>query len=147
MINFSLYGLMAKYKLTLEEDYDFDLIGLCSNHADYRLCWAINQALDTSLSKADDYEVINKKEGAHHYSFYEYYDETDHISYTLIKNVSNNYKALIPEKEQIDYFLIVKNNAVYDPNTFLEKLKAVDSVLTAFIFDPDELKSKANLIF
>lgn len=138
---------MAKHKLTLEEDYDFELVGICSNHADYRLCWAINQALGIELCKADDYEVISKKEGEHFYSFYNFYDEEDHIEYTLIKNNSNNYRPLIPEKEQIDYFLIIKNNFVREMEEILQQVKNIESVLTAFQFDPDELKSKSNLIF
>ena len=138
---------MVKHKLTLEEDFDFELVGICSNHADYRLCWAINKALGLGLSRAEDYEVVSKKEGQHLYSFYEYFDEDDHIEYTLIKNISDNYRPLIPEKEQIDYFLVIKNNAVRDIEDMLSRLKGLESVLTAFIFDPDDLKSKANLIF
>ena len=138
---------MAKHKLLLEDEFSFELIGICSNYADYRLCWGINKALDITLSKVDDYEVLLKKEGENKCSFYEFYDEDEHIEYYLIKNLSNNYKHLIPEKDQIDYFLIIKNNYVREINDMVTKLKAIDSILTAFIFDPDELKSKSNLVF
>ncbi len=138
---------MAKYKLLLEDDFSFDLIGICSSNADYRLTWGINRALNTGLSKVSDLNIHVKKEGEHLYSFYEFYDETEHIEYYLIKNVSNNYRRLIPEKDQIDYFLLIKNNYTLEINDILTSLKNVESILTAFIFDPNELKSKSNLVF
>ncbi len=138
---------MAKYKLLFEEEYEFELIGICSSHSDYRLCWAINNSINIKLEKEDDYSVFGKKDGEHLHSFYSYYDEDEHVEYYLIKNVSNNYKRLVPEKDQIDYFIIIKNNLVLDTNNLVLELKKNDSILTAFVFDPNELKSKDNLVF
>lgn len=138
---------MAKYKLILEEDYDFDLIGICSSHADYRLTWSLNQAVGIQLEKVDDYVVRNKKKEDDLYSFYSYYSEEDHAEYFLIRNVSNNFTYLIPEKDQVDYFLIIKDPSGDGPSRILDRIKQSDSVLTAFIFEADELKSRANLIF
>ena len=138
---------MAKHKLLFEEEYDFQLIGICSSHSDYRLCWGINNGLEIQLEKGTDYSVVEKKDGEHLHSYYEYYDEEEHIEYYLIKNVSNNFQRLIPEKDQIDYFLVIKNNFVREINDILIRLKEIESILTAFIFDPSELKSKGNLVF
>ncbi|UKN00863.1 IPExxxVDY family protein [Paracrocinitomix mangrovi] len=138
---------MAKHKLTFDEEYDFQLIGICSSHSDYRLCWSINNSLSIGLNKEEDYSVIEKKQGEHLHSFYSYYDEEEHIEYYLIKNLSNNYQRLIPEKDQIDYFLVIKNNYVREINDILNQLKQIEVILTAFIFEPDELKSKSNLVF
>lgn len=136
-----------KHKLVLVDDFDFELIGICSSNADYRLCWGINNALQLKLAKDNDYEIRLKKGGVNLYSFYSYFDEEEHIEYYLVKNVSNNYKRLIPEKDQIDYFLIIKNNFTKEINDILTRLKTVDTILTAFTFDPNELKSKEYLIF
>ena len=54
---------MAKHKLVWEDDYDFDLIGICSSNSDYRLCWGVNNALDLKLERAEDYALRSKKEG------------------------------------------------------------------------------------
>ena len=81
------------------------------------------------------------------YSFYSFYDEFEHIEYYLVKNLSNNYRRLIPEKDQVDYFLVIKNNYTLEISDILASLKRIDSILTAFIFDPEELKSKGNLVF
>lgn len=138
---------MAKHKLSFDEAYDFQLIGICSSHSDYRLSWGINQSLGIQLEKGADFSVVGKKKGEHFHSFYDYFDEEEHIEYYLIKNVSNNYQRLVPEKDQVDYFLVIKNNFVQEINDLLIKLKENESILTAFIFDPNELKSKSNLVF
>ena len=138
---------MVKYKLQLEEDYEFDLIGICSSHTDYRLCWAINKGLGIKLAKGEDFSTHSKKDGENLHSFYEFYDEEEHTEYYLLKNVSNNYKKLIPEKDQIDYFMIIKNNTLREIDDILVSLKSTESISTAFIFDAVELKSRTNLIF
>lgn len=141
---------MAKlkmHKLEWEVDYDFDLIGICSSNSDYRLCWGINKTLETQLERGDDYALKTKKEGEYFFSFYEYFNEDTGEEVYLIKNQSYNYKKLIPEQDKIDYFLIVKNNYSYEISDLLAKLKGLESILTAFSFDVETLKSKSNLIF
>jgi hypothetical protein len=138
---------MAKHKLVWEDDYDFDLIGICSSNSDYRLCWGINQAIETNLSRTDDYNLKSKKEGECFFSFYEFLDDDTGEELYLIKNQSYNFKKLIPEQDKIDYFLIVKNNYSYEISDLLAKLKELETILTAFSFDVESLKSKSNLIF
>ena len=99
------------------------------------------------MEKDRDLSLNFKKEGEQSHSFYTFYDELDHIEYYLVKNASRNYKKLIPEKNQIDYFLIIKNNYTREINDILTSLKRIESILTAFVFDPETLKSKDNLVF
>ena len=138
---------MAKLKLEIDEDYDFVLIGICSSFTDYRLCWGINKALSISLERIEDYAMQNKKDGEFFFSFYEFFNEQTEENYFLIKNQSYNFKKLISEHDKIDYFLIIKNNYDTEIEDLLTKLKALDSVLTAFSFDVESLKSRSNLIF
>ena len=77
---------MAKHKLILEDDFSFDLIGICSSNADYRLSWSINKKLSIALQKDEDLSLHVKKEGDHLYSFYSFYDELEHVEYYLVKN-------------------------------------------------------------
>lgn len=138
---------MAKLKLEVDEDYDFVLIGICSSYTDYRLCWGINQALSIRLERVEDYSMQNKKDGEFFFSFYEFFNEQTEENFFLIKNQSYNFKKLIPEHDKIDYFLIIKNNYDTEIDDLLQKLKALESVLTAFSFDAELLKSRSNLIF
>lgn len=139
---------MAKHKLVFEETYDFDLIGICCSHSDYRLCWAINREMEMDLCKGDDYFLRTKKDGEYYFSYYDFVNDETHESFHLIKNLSfDNYKRLIPEQDQIDYFIIVKGGYDLNLNDFLSQLKKIDCILTAFQYNPESLKSKANLLF
>lgn len=139
---------MAKHTLKLEDDYDFDLIGLCSHHSDYRLCWALNEYLELELKKSNEPFMVSGKKGEliSSHSFYEWIDEENMANYFLIKNKNNN-QFLIPEKAQIDYFLVIQESGIIEIDDFLTRMKEISSILTAFIFDPHDLKSSNKLIF
>lgn len=139
---------MAKHTLKLEDDYNFDLIGLCSHQSDYRVCWSINDHLDLHLSKSLEPFMVSGKKGEilSSHSLYEWYHEDEAVEYFLIKNAHQN-NFLIPEKSQIDYFLVIREAGVVEIDVFLTKIREISGILTAFIFDPAELKSSAKLIF
>lgn len=139
---------MSKFILEVEPDLDFDLIGICSNHSDYRLSWSLNATLGIDLQKNTDNFQISGKKGQviGSFSLYEFKHLETHTEYYLIKNKNNN-QTLIPEKPQLDYFLIIRENFDLDIEQLLTNVKLVPSVQTAFLFYPEELKSAKNLIF
>lgn len=136
---------MSKIILSLEEDYDFALLGISCHTKDYRLCWELNKVLNFDLVRAADLEInktiINK------YSFYEFIDEEHYLDYYLISNRSNT-GYLIPEHKKVDFFFMIKGNiSDFLIDDILSKVNAVSLVLTSFIIDPNQLKSKQNLLF
>lgn len=137
-----------KHTLSFEQLYNFDMIGICSHHSDYRLAWSLNNSLDLHLFKCDEeYMVTNKKgEIVSSHSMYECHDEEDRLDYFLIKNKAQG-KFLIPEKPTIDYFLFLIDNVAVDVSQLLTQLKGINSVLGAFEFDPEEIGSAENLVF
>jgi len=139
---------MAKHTLQLEDDFNFDLIGLCSHQSDYRVCWSVNEHLGLHLSKSLEPFMVSGKKGevVSSHSLYEWYDENNAVEYFLIKNKYNT-QFLIPEKSQIDYFLVIREAGIVDVDDFLTKVKEISSILTAFIFEPGDLKSGSKLIF
>ena len=139
---------MAKHALQLEDDFNFDLIGLCSHQSDYRVCWSVNEHLGLHLSKSLEPFMVSGKKGevVSSHSLYEWYDENNAVEYFLIKNKYNT-QFLIPEKSQIDYFLVIREAGIVDVDDFLTKVKEISSILTAFIFEPGDLKSGSKLIF
>jgi hypothetical protein len=137
-----------KHILTFQQSYDFDMIGICSHHNDYRLAWSINDTLNIMLAKADhEYVVVNKKgvKQSEH-SLYEFKDEENLTEYYLVKNKVNG-KFLIPEKPLIDYFIFLIENHIIDPFQFAQALKKVSSVLGTFVFDPEEFESTDTIVF
>ncbi|MGO1586222.1 MAG: IPExxxVDY family protein [Mesonia sp.] len=100
---------MAKYTLSLEDDYNFDLIGLCSHQADYRVCWSINETMGLRLQKSIEPYMVSGKKGdvVSSHSLFEWEDEEEAV----------------------------------------KSIKKIPSILTAFTFDPYELKSANKFIF
>lgn len=141
-------GKQRKHILTLDYEYDYEMIGICSHHGDYRLVWGINDKLNLQLEKSDDEFVVVNKKGQHlsKHSLYEFKNPETFVEYYLIKNKSEG-KFLVPEKQEIDYFLFLKENHLDETTELMRKLKTVSSVLAVFAFDPEEIHSTENLVF
>lgn len=141
-------GKQKRHVLSLEAEIDFELIGICSHHSDYRLAWGLNQELRLNLAKNDELFVITNKKGqtVSEHSYYEWYDEENQVEYYLIRNKSEG-KFLFPEKSQIDYFLFLRNNVLLDLEDVLENVKKITSVMAAYLFDPADLPSAEQIVF
>lgn len=139
---------IAKHTLTWDDEIDYDLIGICCHQKDYRLCWTINEHFGFMLAKVDEPFMVSGKKGEliSSHSFYAWTDEANYAQYYLIKN-NDNSKFLIPEKAQIDYFLVIQDAGVVELDVLLTQLKEISSILTALIIDPASLPSKNRLIF
>ncbi len=137
---------MSKMVLTLDEDYDFSLLGISCHAKDYRLCWELNKVLNVDLIRTTDFE-ISKKSEAISFSFYEFIDETNYLEYFLISNRAKN-GFLIPEQKKVDFFLMVRGNILESlTKEIIGKINSLSLVLTSFNIDPNQLKSKQNLLF
>lgn len=142
---------MSKQKrhvLSLETSVDFELIGICSHHSDYRLAWGINKILELELTKSEEPFVIQSRKGTivSQHSFHVFIDEVDHVEWYLIKNKSEG-KFLIPEKNQIDYFLILRENILHELDELVEKIRESNSVMAAYVFEASSIPSAELIIF
>ncbi|MDR0801403.1 IPExxxVDY family protein [Fluviicola sp.] len=142
---------MSKQKrhvLLLETSVDFELIGICSHHSDYRLAWGINKILGLELTKSEEPLVIQSKKGTvvSQHSFHVCFDEVDHMEWYLIKNKSE-WKFLIPEKSQIDYFLILRDNVLHDLEDIADRIRESNSVMAAYVFEASTIPSAELIIF
>lgn len=139
-----------KYLLDFETESNFDLVGICSHHNDYRLAWGINSALGFHLeqSPVPFYITHSKKGGTVHqsHSMFEYYEEENRVTYFLIKNKEDG-RFLIPERPTIDFFLFVHKNNVVNLDDLSDRLKKVNSILAVFRLEPEQLPSTENIIF
>ncbi len=137
-----------KYTLTIDYEIDFDLIGICSHHNDYRLAWNINEKIGLNLAKCDeDYVLTDKKgEAVSNHSMYSFEDEENRLTYYLIKN-KHQGEFLIPEKPSIDYFLFLHDNIAIELDELMNDLKSVPSILGVYEFDPVEIGSAENIVF
>ena len=139
-----------KHLLEFEAETDYDIIGICSHHNDYRLAWSINASLGFHLELSTiPYIITHTKKGVSTHQphpMFEYFEEENRVNYYLIKNKEAG-KFLIPEKPTIDFFLFIHKNNIIDLDDISERLRKVNSILAVFKLDVDLLPSTENIIF
>ncbi len=136
-----------KHILNFEQEYNFDMIGICSHHNDYRLAWGMNEKLQIHLSKSEEDHIVISKKGNMQstHSKYLFKDKENLIEYYLIKNKSMG-KYLVPEKPTIDYFLFLYENHLWDLQELVNSMREIPSILGAFIFEPEEIDSTEHIV-
>ncbi len=141
---------MAKQKkhlLEFENELEFELIGICTPHPDYRVVWDINSTLKWQLGKANDLFVTTGKKGnsISQHSYFLWNDTDNVTDYYFIKNKAEN-KFLIPEYHQIDYFILIQNLQLETTDEIVDKLKKVGNIMAVFSYDPLNIPSAENII-
>jgi hypothetical protein len=156
---------MQIHSLGLEDFYEdnYTLIGIHTALEDFKLAYLLNNHLNTHFSRASislDFETNQTKPS---FSIYEYMNEKYDYEWYLI---ANNYKEekvnaadtialttetityLIPEKKRVDYFIKVvgeQNNLLIKRT--IDKINAINQIVTCYTIDTNTLKSKEFLIF
>ena len=96
--------------------------------------------------RTKDYEISKKNEKSS-FSFYEFIDENNYLEFFFISNRSKS-GFLIPEQKKVDFFLMIRGNVSESlTKEIIGKINSLSLVLTSFNIDPNQLKSKQNLIF
>lgn len=148
---------------------DYDLIAIHTSLEDYRLAYLINQKLPIVLSRnKTDLGVISTF-GEVLFTQFTFLDATSEINWHLVQNKNevttnntNNDHTLFFDKEietvvkvyllsdykKVDYFLKIENNCEQtDINYIIKMLLSIAEITTAYRVNPDNIKSKNNLIF
>ena len=160
---------MAVHKL-FEDDFEEDnytLIAIHCSAEDYRLAYLLNKTLDLKLARKQEDLDYNYMEAS--FSIYEWDDEKNFVTWNLVANISRKEvelvasagslfseqqgkrtvsKYLIPERKKVDYFIKISSESyIKSPKIILSKINAIAEVITAYILEANQLKSKNNLIF
>ena len=142
---------MAKNRLDVSYDFEFDLIALNTTVKEYKLAWALNRDLQLNLAKKDNISIDFSRGKA--LSISNYYCSTEYQEFRLLRNRSDEFDAqynayLIPELKNFDYFLMVADDSsTFEINPFISTIKQIPFVQFAVSVDTAALKSKDNLIF
>jgi len=140
---------MKKIILTDYIDYEFILIGICTQMDDFKLCWNLNKQLEIDLIRDinDITSLHQKKKVDIFFSLFNHVDTENDLHYCIISNKSLSLN-LIPEQKQTDYFLKISGEIeVLEPSEIVKKIKRIENVIAAFSIDISSLKSKDNIIF
>lgn len=135
-----------KEVLTLEHTADYFLAAVSCHRKNIRFVWELNQALNCSFERIEDYEIVLKKGQTAGFRMFQWHDEEESFTYVVIENKSK-LGPLIPEHGKMDYLFAV-TGAVDSVNTreLLSTIKKMNDVLLAFEIDLENTKSTQNLI-
>jgi hypothetical protein len=142
---------MGKNRLTSEDYFNFDLLGIVSTVKEYKLVWHINQVTGFELSKENDLSIEFSGNQRIHVSNFQHRSEFMHVQLLknkLVAKSSTTFQYLIDELKQFDYLLKYKDETeqttIKDVLSLLKKSEVVEYVA---VLSPELIKSRDNLIF
>lgn len=139
---------MSKLKLVIENDYNFDVIGIVSHEKSTKMCWLINNQLGFDLRREEPNIQITARNSEEKVAFdqFLFLDKENETDIRLLKNKILKF-YWYKELKQYDYVLIIKP-ALYDQkfNEIMEELRMIDGVLTCSAIDVDSLKEKDKML-
>lgn len=131
-------GKTKKYTLELDFEVDFDVFGLSTPFADYRLAWALNDKLDFKFEKSSELISIFDRKTKQMKSFqrFSFIDEENLNQIFLLKNKQGN-QMVTANHSMMDFFLIIKNNFTIDTTALLTQLRNTNGIVAAFKLERD----------
>ena len=135
---------MAFHTLEIEDEYDFEIIGVSSHEKDYRLAWSLNKSLGWRLVCIEDAVVEGKRSTTHHARF-RWTHPVDQTVFTLIDNKTPD-GTFMPELIQFDYLLKIEQPSESVMKKLQSGLRNTDFVLAFQRQEVDKLKHKDILL-
>ncbi|WMJ75064.1 IPExxxVDY family protein [Cytophagaceae bacterium ABcell3] len=142
---------MKPVKLSVEYEFDFEILGIISPVKDYKLALHINRCLDISLKRDEDINLEFLKEGKIVISCF--LSESEYSCLRLLKNKSVEHSNvakpyLIPELKEYDYFIHLSGEGdMWDADETVSKLREIPIIQYIQKLNTSNLKSRENLIF
>lgn len=159
---------MLSHKLILDDvEESFHLLAIHSSLEEYKMAFLLNMNLQLSLRRASFDVDFNHGEIQALYPLYIFKEEEKYRTYYLFKNkfkgsvkkvvssgslfveeeISTQLTYLIPEYKNVDYFLKIEDDLEEDfIQNLLNNIGKIPKVITTYIVDVDQLKSRNNLI-
>jgi len=137
---------MKKIALNDWIDDDFILIAICSHEDDFHICWVLNKLMEFDFIRLEDVELRNNKQDkVLQFSVFRYIDSEFEIEYTLISNKSSD-GILMKQHNKVDYFIkILGEYHLLNLDDFLNSIKSIQSIQTAYMIEVNTLKTKEYL--
>ena len=140
---------------------EFVLIALHSSLEDHVLVYTLNKFLKLKLKRAsEDLEVKDNFT----FPLFEWKDEVNDRYWTLVTNnrfeekklerhdhfeneLSITVHHLIPEHKEVDFFLKIDQGDEHLEDEVVKQIQNIPKIITAYLIDTEQMKSKHNLIF
>lgn len=162
---------MALHKLILEEDIcdEFFLIAIHCSEEEYKIAFMINKVLSLRLKRKTDDLDFSIAGQVVSYPIFEYENEFNYTKFNLVANKYKYQEAvanpknglftnvisekivttyLLPEFKNVDYFLKIYSDFEKIPlRNLISSINEIEHVISAYIIDNEQIKSKSHLIF
>lgn len=140
-------GKTKKYILDIYYEVEFEVFGLSTPFADYRLAWALNEKLDFKFEKSNEQISIFDRKTKQMRSFqrFTYNDEENLTQIFLLKNKQGN-QILTADHSMMDFFLIIKNNFTVDTSNLLSQLRNTNGIVAAFKLESESFSFIEEMI-
>jgi hypothetical protein len=134
-------GNKSVHKLSSVIENTSVIIGIASHENDYRISWALNSTLGFHFIKTDNYQAFHKRfNEMQEFSMYISEEDEGSLIIKLIANRCDN-GFLVEDLRTIDFFFIIENPDGYgDGGIFVQQLKSISFISTAFIINPSTIK-------
>ncbi len=140
---------MAKYKLDIPLQTDFQLMGIVTPLPAYRVAYFINKELELRLKRKEDWAIeFGKRNEKYRYPLFCDYLEIDKLNIYLLGNKApGSGTALLPEHRYLDFLLLMKGvEGIYFGRRYLEILGSFTHFQTTVKIDVGKLSSIENII-
>lgn len=161
---------MSAKKHILFDDFfeeNFLLVAIHSHAEAYKIAFMLNKHVRISFYRTDDVDE-QRDEIVAYYPLFTYYDIVQNCDYFLVGNkvkteainppattqslfeeaVQSLDCTLLPEYKKVDYFIKIEDPPErFSIQEFIEKIKKIPLINTAYQIDQSHIKSKENLIF
>ncbi|MCF6239832.1 MAG: IPExxxVDY family protein [Bacteroidales bacterium] len=129
--------------INLNEDAEFNLLGISSKLSMHKISWLLNQQLDFNFHRFDEHGESNLDK---EFSVYQYEDDT--AIYNLIENKSKD-GLLLKKLNTIDYLLKIEGELTkLDFEQLQKKIRQIPEVYACLNIDISVLKKKElDLLF
>lgn len=136
---------MAKLKLDSDIAPEVGLIAISSHVNDYRLCWALNKALDIRLARRRSEIEQRGPRAIARFPAFDHLDDTGQATITLVCNHAPE-GLLMPEERKADFFLLLDNECALVPGEALAMVRQAEFVLMAYPLEITALKDGFKLL-
>jgi hypothetical protein len=125
---------VKKLKLELDEATEFPILGISTGLGDHRFAWLLNKYMNLRFHKSFEcFAIPNKNKEIKSYEYYIHENGEDQSKYLLVKN-KQNASVLFSQSEKLDFFLIMREDYINEPEDLIMKLRKINGVIAVFPF-------------
>ena len=137
---------MSKFRLQLNDAYEFLVFGISCHLKDYRVAWHLNRDLQMTFVRKTISLPITKGE-FEDFPFFDAHDDAARLRFLLLSN-KNEESLLMRSYKQYDFFLLVEGYIdLFDADEFIDTLHRIEHFQLVSPLDPEKFEKIQYVLF